>query len=50
MCNRVIIINKGDIVADNSMQELKEKVTSFKKTKRDHELSMEEVFHYLTKN
>jgi len=49
MCNRVIIINKGNIVADNSTQELKEKVTSFKKTKRDSELSMEEVFHFLTK-
>ena len=49
MCNRVIIINKGNIVADNSMQDLKEKVTSFKKTKPDHELSMEEVFHFLTK-
>jgi len=49
MCNRVIIINKGDIVADNSMQELKEKVISFKETKQEHELSMEEVFHYLTK-
>jgi ABC-type multidrug transport system ATPase subunit len=49
MCNRVIIINKGNIVADNSMSELKEKVTSFRKTKKEHELSMEEVFHYLTK-
>ena len=49
MCNRVIIINKGNIVADNSMKELKEKVTSFRKTKQDHELSMEEVFYFLTK-
>jgi len=49
MCNRVIIINKGNIVADNSMQELKEKVTSFKNTKQDTELSMEAVFHFLTK-
>jgi len=48
MCNRVIIINKGNIVADNTMQELKEKVVSFKKIKRDHELSMEEIFHHLT--
>ena len=48
MCNRVIIINKGNIVADNSMKELKEKVTSFRKTKQENELSMEEVFHYLT--
>ena len=49
MCNRVIIINKGNIVADNSMQDLKEKVTSFRKAKQGQELSMEEVFHYLTK-
>jgi len=49
MCNRVIIINKGNIVADNSMQDLKEKVTSFRNTKQGQELSMEEVFHYLTK-
>jgi ABC-2 type transport system ATP-binding protein len=49
MCNRVIIINKGNIVADNSMNELKEKVTSFRKTKQDHQLSMEEIFHFLTK-
>jgi ABC-2 type transport system ATP-binding protein len=48
MCNRVIIINKGSIVADNTMQELKEKVTSFKKTKKELEPSMEEVFHFLT--
>jgi len=50
MCNRVIIINKGNIVADNSMQDLKEKVTSFRKTKQDHDLSMEEVFRFLTTN
>jgi ABC-2 type transport system ATP-binding protein len=50
MCNRVIIINKGNIVADNSMQELKEKVTLFRKSQKGHEFSMEEVFHYLTKS
>jgi ABC-2 type transport system ATP-binding protein len=49
MCNRVIIINRGSIVANNSMSELKEKVTSFKKSKKNSDLSMEEVFHYLTK-
>jgi len=49
MCNRVIIVNKGDIVANNSIQELKEKVTSFKRTKQDHDLSMEEIFRHLTK-
>jgi ABC-2 type transport system ATP-binding protein len=49
MCNRVIIINRGNIVADNNMQELKEKVSTFKKSKRDQETSMEDVFHFLTK-
>ncbi|MDR0206212.1 MAG: ATP-binding cassette domain-containing protein [Bacteroidales bacterium] len=50
MCNRVIIINKGNIVANNTMSELKEKVISYKKSKRDYEMSMEEVFHFLTKS
>jgi len=49
MCNRVIIINKGEIVANNTMSELKERVNLYKKTKQNRELSMEEVFHYLTK-
>jgi len=49
MCNRVIIINRGNIVADNTMQELKEKVTSIKKIKKEKELSLEEIFHHLTK-
>lgn len=49
MCDRVIIINNGKIVADNSINELKEKVASFQKSKQNHEVNMEEVFHYLTK-
>lgn len=49
MCDRVIIINKGLIVADAKIHELQDAVTSLKKKKDSKELSIEEIFHILTK-
>ena len=49
MCDRVIIINKGIIVADAKIHELQDAVTSLKKKKDSKELSIEEIFHILTK-
>lgn len=48
MCDRVIIINHGNIVADSSIQELREKVNTLQKNNQDKILSMEEIFHLLT--
>lgn len=49
MCDRVIIINKGNIVADAKIHELQDAVTTLKKKKDSKELSIEEIFHILTK-
>jgi len=40
MCERVIMINKGNIVADDKLTELKSK----------HQSSLEEIFKKLTQN
>lgn len=49
MCDRVIIINKGNIVADAKINELQDAVSNLKKKKDSKELSLEEIFHLLTK-
>ena len=49
MCDRVIIINKGNIVADAKINELQDAVSNLKKKKDSKELSIEEIFHILTK-
>jgi ABC-2 type transport system ATP-binding protein len=49
MCDRVIIINKGLIVADSKISDLGDLVTSIKKKKENKDLSIEEIFHILTK-
>lgn len=49
VCDRVIIINKGLIVADAKINELQDAVTSLKKKKDSKDLSLEEIFHILTK-
>ena len=46
VCDRVIIINKGDLVTDSSIQELRKQVSDLQK--KDQLLGMEEVFHLLT--
>lgn len=49
VCDRVIIINKGLIVADAKINELQDVVSSLKKKKDSKDLSLEEIFHILTK-
>ncbi len=49
MCDRVIIINRGTIVANSKINELQETVSTLRKKKDSKELSMEEIFHILTK-
>lgn len=49
MCDRVIIINRGTIVANSKINELHETVSTLRKEKDSKELSMEEIFHILTK-
>lgn len=46
VCDRVIIINKGDLVTDSSIQELRKQVSDLQK--KEQLLGMEEVFHLLT--
>ena len=49
LCDRVIIINKGLIVADSKIHELQDAVSALKKKKDSKDLSLEEIFHILTK-
>lgn len=51
MCDRVIIINKGVVVADAKVEELPEMAKQLGlKHSTDNALGMEELFHILTKN
>ncbi|HOF45490.1 MAG TPA: ATP-binding cassette domain-containing protein [Bacteroidales bacterium] len=53
VCDRVIIINRGEIVADRSMKELLELTTEINKTdksKTAEQLDLEKIFHILTLN
>lgn len=46
MCDRVIIINKGELVADSSINELRSQVAELQS--KSQGVGMEEVFHILT--
>ncbi|HPB57405.1 MAG TPA: ATP-binding cassette domain-containing protein [Bacteroidales bacterium] len=50
VCDRVIIINRGEIVADAPISELKSTVNEMIKKSTKKEYSIEEVFQILTKN
>lgn len=50
VCDRVIIINQGEIVADAPISELKSTVNEMIKKSTKKEYSIEEVFQILTKN
>ena len=48
VCDRVIIINRGEIVADRNMKELLELTTEINKTdksKTAEQLDLEKIFH-----
>lgn len=49
MCDRVIIINRGNIVADAKIDEIQSVVQNLRKKKDNKELSLEEIFHIVTK-
>ncbi len=46
ICDRVLIINRGNLIADATIEQLKEKVAEIQKGNKD--LSMENIFHVLT--
>jgi ABC-2 type transport system ATP-binding protein len=50
VCDRVIIINQGEIVADAPISELKNTVNEMIKKSTKKEYSIEEIFQILTKN
>ena len=50
VCDRVIIINQGEIVADAPISELKNMVNEMIKKSTKKEYSIEEIFQILTKN
>ncbi|HNY63494.1 MAG TPA: ATP-binding cassette domain-containing protein [Bacteroidales bacterium] len=50
VCDRVIIINRGEIVADAPISELKNTVNEMIKKSSKKEYSIEEIFQILTKN